>query len=436
MSRGSGRLRRLPGRRPRRPSPPRVDPLNHAQVVVSVVVAVSLAMCVYCTDRAAGAYADADRAVQVRGDLMVEAVRSLYVDEAPTAYSVGVLETRAGLEAPPGASLSAQQAVRAESEAANVTAFELRSRYAETGGLLSAAYGEPGSVDMAARLADLLDPDDTSDEISAAISSGERWATAARAISWVPVVALLLYLFVAVAMWSKARRGRRSSPSAADDVGLVQVPLSDQRGGRAIVGILTVAWLLVTIVPVIQTDRSLDAERAASTATRLRTDLGDTVIASQVLAGFRATTSQSEIMSSMRVTARRYAATFPIGSEAAEQRALASAERQAQRAVEDLGASMTEAPASSDVGTHAAEAISSTPDDWSELLGRHQAATDQGADLTQQGRLAGLAVLLAVLATSVASLARVGPEPAAGLRGVAGGLVAGGLVCTALAFLA
>jgi hypothetical protein len=400
------------------------------------VIATSAALSAYYVDQAGGERSAAARSEHRIKDALVEDVRKVYADEAPLAFRVAVLEAASTMMVGSPTSLRASQTVYVEAAALKKTALELSVAHRDTDHLLNGQYqGEDLSYDPVVRLSDLRSRqvDIISDADKAAENVGDGSARSALTAAAVPIAVAALY-----GSWRLFRR-RAGRPvvrdDASDDVGQYDVPW-ERTTDKPLRAAMTAVWLLLLFLPFLQTYASLNAQEARSEADIIGARLTASVLASDLLSGFRTQATQSVLTDQTLALSRQFVA---LGSDAtsvrAEQTELGQVEERAAQQSEQIATEMSRTPTAGEIDNRSLAALRSGPDSWARQLAEQRASVGDSDKFGSMGQLLSVAVLFAALAAPLLGLARVDKRRhrlllaiAAGLAAAAGLLSAGGFV--------
>jgi hypothetical protein len=246
------------------------------QTLVTVVVAVVVALAAIEAGAAAGEWQASSRREIKRDAAALEDIRYVYLDEAPAGLEVALAEARS--------------AVRGDAEGATqqTVAGTLRHGGLFEGGRYRLAEG---GFDVARRLGDVrrgrgelvrIDPD-------AAVAAGDRRRRTAMAIVLLVIPLVLSFLVVDFVM--RRRQRRRAGPPAAEEEAAAQGPLprrwSAPRPGPLGLSVALVAWLVVTLLPVLQVHFGNQAQRAGALSTRRAVEVSTEVGGGTTFTSFR-----------------------------------------------------------------------------------------------------------------------------------------------------
>ena len=381
---------------------------NLLQAAVTLVVALLVTVAALLSSDATSAWQSSVRQEIRRSAAIIESVRYVYSDEAAVALEVALVESRAA-RLPDG-----------EGDAARRVAAVLKQSHEGTDHILGTPRYrlEGGGYDLARRLADVrrasadlarINPD-------TALERGDRRSDLASILATLTIPVVLLY--VAIEAWARIRQRRRipepaSSRETPDqdqmDVGLIPRPWSVPSARRLGVALAFGAWLIVTLLPGPQLRFSNEEQRAQSMAARLGVESSTAVFASSLLNSFQITTQQRLLALDLRGGAMLQSAMSTPRPElrdalvAEAGRAIVAVKR-SRLATEP----MARTPSSADGVDKAALTAVTTSLPRAFAIVREQNRTVEDAEIAgQRANRSGLALLLAALALSLATLGAV-----------------------------
>jgi hypothetical protein len=378
---------------------------NRLQVLVTVALALLLTAATWASAQAAGHWQQATREAARSATVRVESVRFVYQSELPLA--IGLAQAQVRRDAVASLGDRGEPEVTGEAAAADRLVAQLRMNAKQSNNRLAHSddYTTPdGGYDVPRRLADALDGDQVTalDTSKATMRAGDQWARWAR--GWALLALAVAAAFVVLA-FLRGRRRRRREPAGTADVGLVPTPWDEPRRGRSVALLALAAWLALPILTVEQLALSADSARAAAQSSLLITQLSGAATASQVRNGAASDLQMRGIDLTMSGLARQLAATVD-GSRG--QRLLGIAEQRAGQRWVELGKAMTRAPGSADgVDAITVEWLASQPADWERVRGQQERVQLAAERAGSSGDAVALSLLMAALAATAATVARL-----------------------------
>ncbi len=396
---------------------------NRLQVAVTVLLALLLAAATWSSSQASGDWQRATREEARSTAARVEIVRFVYQSELPLA--VGIAQARVRRDAIRSLGVEGDPVVAGEAATTDrlVAQLQMNADQSSNGLAHSDDYTTPdGGYDVPRRLGDLLLADQVTalDLSVASMRAGDRWARWAR--GWA-----LLALAVAAAhvvMTAAHSRRRRRAHASRRDVGLIPTPWAEPRRRRLVTLLALTAWLALPVLTAEQLALSSDSARSAAHSSLLISQLSGAVTVSQVRNGAGADLQMRGIDLMTWGLARQYAATFD-GSRGQE--LLGIAEQRAGERWGELSNAMVAAPGTADgVDAITVEWLASEPSDWERIRSQQERVQVASERAGSSSDAVALSLLLAALAATAATVARL-PGPlrrsssllAAGLLGVA-----------------
>jgi hypothetical protein len=399
---------------------------NLLQVTVTVVVTLLLALATWSGAKANGSWQQATRQEARSTTARVETVRFVYQSELSLA--IGLAQARVRRDTVRSLDAPDVPEVAGEVAATDQLVAQLEMNVDQASNEL--AHGDAyttadGGYDVPRRLGDVIDKEEVTDlDMSAAtMRDGDGWAR------WTTVWAVLALAVAAayvVLAAVRGRRRRRTDPASAPDVGLIPAPWDEPRTGRLIGALALAAWVALPVLTAEQLALSDESGRAAAESSRLISQISGSATVSQVRSGAASDLQMRGIDLSMTGLSRQYAATLD-GSQG--QQLLGTAEERAGARWLQVAAAMTEAPTAEDgVDPITVEWLASEPADWQRLADRQEDVQIASEHAGTYGDVVALALLMAALAATAATVARL----PGGLRRSAS-LLAGSLLAVATA---
>ena len=395
---------------------------NRLQVAVTVLLALLLGAATWSSSKASGSWQQATRQDARSATLRVESVRFVYQSELPLA--IGLAQAQVRRDALGDLEAGTDPEVIGELDAADQLVGQLRqSAEQTTNGLAkSDAYATPdGGYDVPRRLADVMRQDQVTayDQSAATMRVGDWWARRAR--EWA-LLALIVTAAYVVLSALRSRRRRRERQQGLPDVGLVPTPWTEPRPGRAVAALALAAWLALPVLTAQQLGLSMDSARSAAESSRLISELSGSATVSQVRDGASADLLLRAYHLSMTGLSRQYAATLD-GSEG--QKLIGVAEQSAGDRWAQIGTAMAEVPTTSDgVDPLTIRWLASDPTDWEDIRSRQERVQIDSEDAGSASDAVALGLLLAALAATAATVARLPGAPRRSTSLLAAGLLA------------
>jgi hypothetical protein len=383
---------------------------NPAQVVVSVLVAVLLALATWSADLAAGDWRSAARDETKASATTNETVRYVYADEAPVALGLTLALIRAdeldrAAAAYPGGPATVEVATIRKAAAERSNALKT----AADPGLLGKRYELPDhAFAINRRLGDLLaDSADLRAHPGVAMAAGDRLARVSRVLLVVPI--LLVGGFVGVRALGYRRQPGSGRRVGEEDVGLIPQPWSEPSPVRVVSSTALVAWVLLTVLTSTQLALSSAAARADATSARLATSVAATILASGMRSGLEDDAVRAGIDLSMSGLARQFVTVSPADER---QEAIGIADVRAATTWNEVAAGMIAEPSAADgLDAISLSMIGSATSDWNRLVADQNHAAGTAATQSSAATLASLGLLLAALSATTASAAKVQQRP-------------------------
>ena len=378
---------------------------NRLQVLVTVTVALLLTAATWASAQAAGRWQQATREAARSATARVETVRFVYQSELPLAIGVAQAQVRRDAVR----SLGAQGApeVAGESAAADRLVAQLRMNAEQASNRLAHSDDyrtADGGYDVPRRLGDALRADQVTalDTSAVTMRAGDEWARRAR--GWALLALAVAAAFVVQAFLRGRRRRRREQPSAPD-VGLIPTPWDEPRRRRRVAVLALAAWLALPLLTVEQLALSADSARSAAQSSLLITQLSGSATASQVRDGAAADLKVRGIDLTISGLTRQYAALLD-GSRG--QQLLGLAEQRAGERWAELGTAMTRAPGRADgVDAITVDWLASQPSDWERIRAQQERVQLAAERAGSSGDAVALSLLMAALAATAATVARL-----------------------------
>jgi FlaG/FlaF family flagellin (archaellin) len=378
---------------------------NRLQVAVTVILALLLAAATWSSAKATGKWQQATREEARSTTARVETVRFVYQSELPLA--IGLAQARVRRDAVRSLHAEGEPEVAGEAATADRLVAQLQMNADQTGNGLAHShdYATPGGwYDVPRRLGDVLHTDQVTalDSSAATMQAGDRWARWAR--GWALLALAVAAAYVVQSAVRGRRRRRRAHPSPPD-VGLIPTPWDEPRRRRLVAVMALAAWLALPMLTAEQLALSTDSARSAAESSRLISQLSGAATVSQVRNGAASDLQMRGIDLAMRGLARQYAATFD-GSRG--QDLLGIAEQRAGERWGELSSAMVEVPGTADgVDAITIEWLASEPSDWEHIRSqqeRVQLASERAGSFSDA---VALSVLMAALAATAATVARL-----------------------------
>jgi hypothetical protein len=377
---------------------------TRVQVVLAVVVTLAATFAAYCVDRAGDERREQVREVERRGAAIVETVRRVYAEEAPRLLLHAWLcaGEQGAVAVPEQDDVRRRLALEAD-----VLAMAARMSAAGGDDDLVESCEASRAYDPVAALAEQYDTD-LADEVGAA-DPGAFWARAAVVASGVPFVAALVLLLVRRVL------GRRDEHTDPVDPGLVAQPWE----GRGTTGdrvARTVAWALVTILPVPAAILALAAGQARAEADEQASRIYAGIAASGQLVSLHGSASELAGLTASLGDARQFVALDPDNDSLASVEVwVGQAEASRGEELIALVERVTRTPTVADgLDPDLIAALASNPDEWKRDLAEQYDLADEATELGRRRQLVDMALLVAALATTVIAV-----RPATGRRRLA-----------------
>ncbi len=395
---------------------------NRLQVAVTVMLALLLGASTWSSAKAGGYWQQATRQDGRSQALRVESVRFVYQSELPLA--TGLAEARVRRDALRELGVDDAEVV-GELAVADQLVGQLRQAAEQsTNGL---AQGDEyatsdGGYDVPRRLGDVLRDDQVTafDQSADTMRVGDWWARRAR--GWALLALVVTAAYVVTSAGRSRRRRRREAQQDQTDVGLVPTPWNEPRPDRAVAALALAAWLALPILTAQQLSLSMDSAHSAAESSRLISELSGSAIVSQVRVGAAADLQLRAYHLSVAALSREYVATLD-GSNG--QQLIGSAEQVAGERWTHIGEAMTRAPTAQDgVDALSIEWLASEPSDWEGTRSSQERAQLDSEDTGSASDAVGLALLLAALAATAATVARLPGTPRRSTSLLAAGLLA------------
>lgn len=395
---------------------------NRLQVAVTVVLALLLAAATWCSSKATGYWQQATREDARSTTARIETVRFVYQSELPLAVGLGQAQVqRDALQA-----LHAEGELEIADEVATadrlVAQLQMNADQSSNGLVHGDDYVMPeGGYDVARRLGDVLHADRVTslDTSAATMRAGDGWARWARACALASLTLAMAYVVL-----SGVRGHRRRADPAPPDVGLIPTPWDEPRRRRLVAVTALVAWLALPVLTAEQLALSSSSTRAAAQSSRLISELSGAATASQIRSGAAGGLQLQGIDLTTRGLVRQYTATLG-GSHGQE--LLGMAEQSAGERWSEVSNAMLALPTTAEgVDPSTITWLASEPADW-ERTRSQQERVQLASELDgSHGDAVALALLIAALAATAATVARL---PGALRRSAS--LLAASLLCLA-----
>ena len=400
--------------------PPRLPNADARQVGVTLVVATLLAGSAFFADAAQGDWQESIRADTRWGAGVDEALRFVYVDEAPVALEIALATARAeSLAASPGGRSGALASFEAEVELAwsAAAASDLNNE------LLTSRYQQSSTgFDVQLRVADeTASLASSADDAALAVERGDGLAARAERIALAVIIVVGAFLALESGLWIAAVRRRTrpvngvpdaSTPEEEDGSGGA-VPLpwrvrSPERRATAVVALI--AWTLLGMLPWLQIDAANDAARAESQSARAAVQLSTAVAAGAHYNSFVLNSQRALIFEQMRSTAYEFTAAASDDAVAPMVELVGGALAEAAVVQQSVVAEMTRAPTDVDDGVPAevAELATTGFEELDHLSSEQLRLVTLTEDASTRANGLGLSLLLATLSLT---LATVSPRP-------------------------
>lgn len=385
------------------------------QITAITVIALAVLIATWKFSEAGGLWQNSVREDVRRSAALQEDVRYVYADEAALGFRVAAAEARAdGLrELQDTGRLAAS-----EYTIATQTAFAF-GQAAPPDSLIDSVNYVRGDLgyDVAGRLADIrarhpelrdLNPDATQ------ARAHRHAAHGAIAVGTGIVAAVIAALAACTHVPAPRRRRTGDSLSAASpDIDLIPQPMLVVRSLRYATTLQLAVWTLLAILPLGQLLLAGLEQRAQADAARQAVHLTTSIAASGQRTAFLIDSVQAAQTADLGADARELAALdAPDPTDAAQERAVAAAERGVATRLRRIAEAMGRPPTDTDgVDRTTAAALDSRPEDWLALqqdqnqqVGLAERASNRGLRVTASTAAAAIAATLA--ATAVTESAR------------------------------
>jgi hypothetical protein len=376
---------------------------NRLQVAVTVVLALFLAAATWSSSKATGYWQQAAREDARSATARIESVRFVYQSELPLALGLGQAQVqRDALRA-----LDAEDELEVAGEGAAadrlVAQLQMNADKTRNGLVHGDDYVMPGGrYDVARRLGDVLNADRVAslDTSAATMRAGDRWARWAR--GW---VILSLTVAVAYVVLSGFRGRRRRADPARAAVGLIPTPW-DEPGRRRLVAMTALAaWLALPVLTAEQLALSTGSTRAAAESSRLISQVSGAATVSQIRSGAAGGLQLQGIDLATRGLVRQYTATLN-GSHGQE--LLGIAEQRAGERWGEVSKEMVALPRTGEgVDPITIAWLASEPSDWEHVRSQQERVQLASERDGSHSDAVALALLIAALAATAATVARL-----------------------------
>ncbi len=384
------------------------DVTNNLQAVVSIGIALLVAVTAIVASQAGGAWQDSVRADVRSSAAMIETVGHVYGVEAPRGFEFAALELRAEHLAAAGRAAGLNgTAAMVEADSIRLTVDSMRRGQKGNGLTADDKYrDESGAYDVVRRLNELqaAEAGGLEDQPDILMRDGDSRRMWALRLAVATVVLVGLYCAVQTVISRRRARTR----TADNEAGIVPHPWAGRPDLLKV--LIFAAWLLVTLVPSGQIVASLNEQRHQALAARAAVGLSGDIAVSQAVSAFRTNSVLSALQMTTHGLSREYEVLTPEVPRrvADEQTTIARADQSLIPLLEELAGAMGRLPSTTD-GTEerTSSAVAASPTDW------QRSVVDQGNQVKQAGaagRQANalqLTVFLAALAFSTGTLARV-----------------------------
>lgn len=377
---------------------------NLLEVAVTVMLALLLAAATWSGAQATGKWQQATREEARSATARVETVRFVYQSELPLA--IGLAQARVRREAVRSLDAGGESAVAGEAATAERLVAQLQMNAEQSNnGLAHSDYMAPeGGYDVPRRLGDVLHTDQVTalDTSVATMRAGDRWSRMAQ--GWV-FLALALAVGYVVQSALRGRRRRRRAHPEPPAVGLIPAPWDEPRQRRLVAAIALASWLILPMLTAEQLSLSTSSARSAADSSRLISQLSGAVTVSQVRSGAAADLQMRGVDLAMWGLARQYAATFDGSSS---QELLGIAEQRAGERWGELSRAMVEVPRTADgVDAITIEWLASEPPDWEDIRSEQERVQLASERTGSSSDVVALSLLMAALAVTAATVARL-----------------------------
>jgi hypothetical protein len=394
---------------------------NRLQVAATVVLALLLAAATWSSSKAAGYWQQASREEARSMTLRVETVRFVYQSELP--LTIGLAQARVRRDAVQSLETMGEPEVAGEAATADqlVAQLQMNADQSTNGLAHSDDYTTvDGGYDVPRRLGDVLRADEVTalDTSAATMRAGDGWARWARGWALLALAVAAAYVVLSTV---RGRRRRRRAPQTLPDVGLIPTPWDEPRRHRLVGIVALAAWLALPVLTAEQLALSSDSARSAAESSILISQVSGAATVSQVRNGAAADLRMRGVDLTMWGLARQYAATLD-GSNG--QALLGIAEQRAGERWGELSDAMAEVPGTADgVDAITVEWLASEPADWEQVRSRQERAQVAAENAGSASDMVALGLLLAALAATAATVARLRGAPRRSATVLATGLL-------------
>lgn len=389
---------------------------NIRQTVTTVVLAVLLAVGAWFSGAANAEWQSSVREEVVWSAAAGEILRHVYGDEAPWALEIAIAQERGTAVAAAAESAGDLGGTARFESAIDVEwAAQLRAAHADRDHLVNDQYWRDGSgFDVSARIVDMQrrNADVLSRDPERFLRAGDRDRAIAEGAVAAALPLVAGYIVVELLLWRRHRAGRRGGVEPvlvgpAHDVALVPRPWVAPRTHRYATSVAFAAWVLVGVLPLAQLQAQHMSGRASSQSSRAAVQTAAAVVGGAQLASFQLSAQRAvELGAEQRLMLRDWAAGEAPDDLAAEQYVAVGAQRDALPAVRAVADAMVAAPAiSAGVDERLVAVAISGPATWQHLQSEQLRLLDVADDAGRSADIFALALLLAVLALSLAALA-------------------------------
>jgi hypothetical protein len=371
---------------------------------VTILVAASLAASALIASSAADSWQTSLRQDIAKSAGVIEDARYVYGEEAPLGLDLALADARARVGSDDDAMTNREPV------------FQIRRAHRGQDHLIAddRYLSDNGGYDVPRRLADLrlehrdlmrVDP-------RKAQEHGDDQRDLSRMIAALAIPLVLLYLMTEVVFRARAHRhpAKSGRGTDGDEVGLVPRPWSTPAASRLGVAVAFIAWLVVTLLPVVQLRLTNQEERATSLAARYAVDTSTMIAASGTYAAFHGNSRLRLLWLGIHATGRQKVA---LDSPDADRRdrltALAVSEERTLDRARPIVATMTRAPSAEDgVDMAARLAVNASRRDANavRIEQNEQAAMAERAG--RQVNRTNIALVFAALTLSLSALAATG----------------------------
>lgn len=394
---------------------------NARQIIATILLAVALAVSAWVGESASGQWQSAVRAEVARSGAISEVARHVYVGEASIALQVAVAQTRGtALERAAEAETGAGgESILLEADEDLEWAWQLRRSHASMDHLINDSYWQEGEgYDVAARIVNLHEERgvDPSPDPQTLLRSADGKARLAQWVAGATVPVVVLYLLVEIfsslGLVRSARDAASSRAASTDDVGVAPSLGHPTAGARLPRVVALMAWVLLGILPLAQMQAQQAADRADAQSSRAAVQTTNAIAAGSQFISFVLNAERDLSTQTMRIGARANAAPLASPERAAAESVAVQAQLTAMDPVTAVVASMTRLPSTADgLGVTFADALASGPAEWTHLQSEQVRLLDEAAEHGRTARALSVALLLASLTLTLATVAQA---PAAG----------------------